>query len=186
MSDSSTPSGHSSAEGLVAVGRIIGAHGRSGEIRVKVTSDVPGRFETGQSLSLSRDGETTEDRRYRIVHSRSTGSKDNDVLILALQGLRFRDEALPLAGMWLCVPQSEVPQPEEGEYFHYQLMGLKVRTVTGEELGEVTEILETGSNDVYVVKGDGGEILVPALSKVVLEVDIAGGLMVVDVPEGLR
>ena len=56
----------------------------------------------------------------------------------------------------------------------------------GEDLGEVAEILETGSNDVYVVRGAAGEILVPALSKVVREIDIASGLMVVDLPEGLR
>ncbi len=82
--------------------------------------------------------------------------------------------------------QSEVPSAEEGEYFHYELLGLKVRTVEGEDLGEVAEILETGSNDVYVVRGAAGEILVPALSKVVREIDIASGLMVVDLPEGLR
>jgi 16S rRNA processing protein RimM len=84
------------------------------------------------------------------------------------------------------VLQSEVPSAEEGEYFHYELLGLKVRTVEGEDLGEVVEILETGSNDVYVVRGAAGEILVPALSKVVREIDIASGLMVVDLPEGLR
>ncbi|MCI0903504.1 MAG: 16S rRNA processing protein RimM, partial [Chloroflexi bacterium] len=71
-------------------------------------------------------------------------------------------------------------------YFHYQLIGLKVRTVAGEELGELAEILETGSNDVYVVRGVAGEILVPALSPVVREIDIDAGLMVVDLPEGLR
>ena len=63
---------------------------------------------------------------------------------------------------------------------------MKVRTVDGEDLGELAEILETGSNDVYVVSGADGEILVPALSRVVREIDIAGGLMLVDLPEGLR
>ena len=58
--------------------------------------------------------------------------------------------------------------------------------MAGEELGELAEILETGSNDVYVVSGLAGEILVPALSRVVREIDVAGGLMVVDLPEGLR
>ena len=197
MSDSSTPpdsapvpspvpSSAPSSEGLVAVGRIIGAHGREGEIRVKSTSDVPGRFDEGQTLYVSRDGVSPEEQTYQIAKTRSTGSKGNDVLIISLQGFRDRDQALQLAGLWLCVPQSEVPSAEEGEYFHYELLGLKVRTVEGEDLGEVAEILETGSNDVYVVKGAVGEILVPALSKVVREIDIAAGLMVVDLPEGLR
>jgi len=193
MSESPTPADPSllpttgsSSEGLVAVGRIIGAHGREGEIRVKSTSDVPGRFDEGQTLYVSRDGVSPEEQTYQIARTRSTGSKGNDILIISLQGFRDRDQALRLAGLWLCVPQSEVPSAEEGEYFHYELLGLKVRTVEGEDLGEVAEILETGSNDVYVVKGAAGEILVPALSKVVREIDIAAGLMVVDLPEGLR
>ena len=193
MSDSPTsadpsllPTTGPSSEGLVAVGRIIGAHGREGEIRVKSTSDVPGRFDEGQTLYVSRDGVSPEEQTYQIAKTRSTGSKGNDILIISLQGFRDRDQALRLAGLWLCVPQSEVPSAEEGEYFHYELLGLKVRTVEGEDLGEVAEILETGSNDVYVVKGAAGEILVPALSKVVRVIDIAAGLMVVDLPEGLR
>ena len=183
---SPTPASGSSSEGLVAVGRNIGAHGREGEIRVKATSDVPGRFDEGQTLYVSRDGVSLEERTYRIAKTRSTGSKGNDILIISLRGFRDRDQALGLAGLWLCVPQSEVPSAEEGEYFHYQLIGLKVRTVEGEDLGEVAEILETGSNDVYVVTGATGEILVPALSKVVREINIGAGLMVVDLPEGLR
>ena len=193
MSDSSTPADHSlvptsdlSSDVLVAVGRIIGAHGREGEIRVKATSDVPGRFDEGQTLYVSRDGVSPEERTYQIAKTRSTGSKGKDILIISLRGCRDRDQALRMAGLWLCVLQSEVPSAEEGEYFHYELLGLKVRTVEGEDLGEVAEILETGSNDVYVVRGSAGEILVPALSKVVREIDIASGLMVVDLPEGLR
>jgi len=193
MSDSSTPADHSlvptsdlSSDVLVAVGRIIGAHGREGEIRVKATSDVPGRFDEGQTLYVSRDGVSPEERTYQVAKARSTGSKGKDILIISLRGCRDRDQALRMAGLWLCVLQSEVPSAEEGEYFHYELLGLKVRTVEGEDLGEVVEILETGSNDVYVVRGAAGEILVPALSKVVREIDIASGLMVVDLPEGLR
>ncbi len=197
MSDSTTPpesdstpcpvpTAGSPLEGLVAVGRIIGAHGREGEIRVKVTSDVPGRFDEGQTLYLSKDGVSAEERTYRIARARSTGHKGNDILIISLRGFRDRDQALRLAGLWFCVPQSEVPSAEDGAYFHYQLLGLKVRTGEGEDLGEVAEILETGSNDVYVVKGSSGEILVPALSKVIRQIDIDAGLMVVDLPEGLR
>jgi len=91
-----------------------------------------------------------------------------------------------LTGQWLCVDQSSVPEAEEGEYFHYQIIGLKVISVTGEDLGEITDILETGSNDVYVVVGLTGEILVPAIRDVIKEIDVLSGLMTVDLPEGLR
>ena len=193
MSDSSTPADHSlvptsdlSSDVLVAVGRIIGAHGREGEIRVKATSDVPGRFDEGQTLYVSRDGVSPEERTYQIAKTRSTGSKGKDILIISLRGCRDRDQALRMAGLWLCVLQSEVPSAEEGEYFHYELLGLKVRTVEGEDLGEVAEILETGSNDVYIVSGEGGEILIPALADVVQDINLERGVMVVSLPEGLR
>ena len=81
---------------------------------------------------------------------------------------------------------TSVPEAEEGEYFHYQIIGLKVISVTGEDLGEITDILETGSNDVYVVVGPTGEILVPAIRDVIKEIDVLSGLMTVDLPEGLR
>ena len=107
-------------------------------------------------------------------------------MILLFRGFRDRDQAIRLTGSWLCVPESDVPDAEEGEYFHYQIIGLRVRTVDGDDLGEITDILETGSNDVYVVTSPEGEVLVPALSHVVEEIDVFGGLMTVDLPEGLR
>ena len=75
---------------------------------------------------------------------------------------------------------------EEGEYFHYQLIGMRVRTVEGEELGEIQEILETGSNDVYIIRDASRELLIPATAQVVLEVDVAGKAMTVRLPDGLR
>ena len=121
MSDSSTPADHSlvptsdlSSDVLVAVGRIIGAHGREGEIRVKATSDVPGRFDEGQTLYVSRDGVSPEERTYQIAKTRSTGSKGKDILIISLRGCRDRDQALRMAGLWPCVLQSEVSSAEEG------------------------------------------------------------------------
>jgi 16S rRNA processing protein RimM len=179
-------SGESSSDALVAVGRILGAHGSEGEIRVRPISNVPSRFDEGNELLLSPDGITPEGRTLRIVGSRSTISKGKEERILLLRGFRDRDQALQFIGEWLYVKQSEVPAAEEGEYFHYQLLGLKVRTVDGDDLGELSEILETGSNDVYIVVGSEGEILVPAVSQVVCEIDIDAGVMVVDLPEGLR
>ncbi len=183
MSDSSSTS---PVNELISVGRILGAHGRDGEIRVRATSDVPDRFDEGRTLMVSKDGVVAEEQTYRISRSRSTVSKGSVELIIAFEDFFDRDLAARLAGYWLCVAQSEVPEAEDGEYFHYQLLGLKVRTVDGEDLGELAEILETGANDVYVVAGSEKDLLVPALSDVVCEIDIDTGLMVVDLPEGLR
>ena len=186
MSDSPTSPKQLSSSDLIAVARILGPHGRDGEVRVRSTSNVPGRFDEGQSLDLSKDGSTADGRHLLIVRSRVTITKGREELILLFRGFRNRDQAVQLIGQWLCVDQSHVPEAEDGEYFHYQIIGLNVITVTGEDLGEITDILETGSNDVYVVVGPAGEILVPALSQVVKTVDVLGGLMTVDLPEGLR
>ena len=185
-SSANSPGENSSDDSLITVGRILGAHGRDGEIRVRSTSDVPDRFDEGKILMVSRDGVVAEEQTYRIARSRSTVSKGSVELIIAFHDFFDRDLAMRLAGYCLCVAQSEVPVAEEGEYFHYQLLGLKVRTVEGEELGELAEILETGSNDVYVVTSSAKELLLPALSNVVREIDIDSGVMVVNLPEGLR
>ena len=74
----------------------------------------------------------------------------------------------------------------EGEWFHFQLLGLRVLTDQGEDLGEITDILETGSNDVYVVSEGKSEILIPALKSVINEVKLDDGVMVVSLPDGLR
>lgn len=94
--------------------------------------------------------------------------------------------ARALVGHWLTAPPETSPDLPQGEYFHFQLIGLKAMTEEGEELGEVTEILATGSNDVYVVAGGQGEVLLPAISEVIREVDLDHGVMVVRLLEGLR
>ena len=75
---------------------------------------------------------------------------------------------------------------EDGEYFHYQLIGMQVFASDGEDLGRIQEILETGSNDVYIVRSDSGELLIPATSQVVKQVEVAHNRMVVHLPDGLR
>ena len=105
---------------LISVGRILGAHGRDGEIRVRATSDVPDRFDEGRTLMVSKDGVVAEEQTYRISRSRSTVSKGSVELIIAFEDFFDRDLAARLAGYWLCVSQSEVPEAEDGEYFHYQ------------------------------------------------------------------
>ena len=83
------------------------------------------------------------------------------------------------------MPRDQIDPLPDGSYYYFQILGLRVRTDDGEELGRVHEILATGGNDVYVVRGPAGERLVPALGDVVLDVDLDRGLMTVSLPEGL-
>ena len=160
----------------VEVGRITGAHGLSGQVRVTVWSDVPHRFDPGQDVYV-------EGRRYRIA---AAVPYRQGQLLLSFEGVNNPNRAARLSGRNITVPASESPELPEGEYFHYQLLGLRALTTEGELLGEITEILETGSNDVYVVKGSGGEVLIPALTGVIAEVKLDEGVMLVSLPDGLR
>ena len=94
--------------------------------------------------------------------------------------------ARALTGLELTAVADAAPDLDEGEYFHYQLMGMQVYTEEGEDLGRIIEIIITGSNDVYVVAGDKGEILLPALAQVIRRVDITQGIMTVRLMDGLR
>ena len=160
----------------IVVGRIVSLHGVSGAVKTVVLSDVPERFNEGQILYVRGNAYTiasaTETSRYH--------------LILKFQGVDSPETARSLVGQQATVPESSVPSLPEGEYYHFQLLGLKVRTDEGEELGEIKEILETGSNDVYVVSKDSKELLIPALADVILDVLLEDGVMVVSLPDGLR
>jgi len=161
---------------FIIVARVNRPHGRDGALSVELFSDLPGRFDAGRQLLL--DGHS-----FTIAESRQSGP---NTAIIRLEGITSRAQAAPLAGRHL----SALPDPgaalEEGEYFHYQLIGLKVRAEDGEDLGELQEILETGSNDVYIVRGPSGELLIPATASVVREVDLPSGVMLVSLPDGLR
>jgi 16S rRNA processing protein RimM len=83
------------------------------------------------------------------------------------------------------VPETALDPPGDDTYYWFQLIGLRVVTTAGEELGEIAEIITTGSNEVFVVRGPRGELLIPAIEDVVQEVDIAGGRILIDPITGL-
>ena len=141
-----------------------------------VLSDVPHRFSGGQVLYI-------RGHPYTISSSIQTSSRQ---VILKFHGVDSPGVAQGLVGEPVTVPETSVPTLPEGEYFHFQLLGLRVLTEKGEDLGRVREILETGSNDVYVVSADSGELLIPALVDVIRNVRLDQGVMVVRLPEGLR
>ena len=154
----------------------MGAHGVNGELRVRVLSDVPHRFDPGQSLYIQGNS-------YNVASSSRSGSS---LVILKLDGINTPAAVRALSGQEVTSRAESSPLLPEGEYFHYQLIGLQVLTESGERLGEISEIIITGSNDVYVVSGGDAEILLPALSQVIRAVDLEKGLMTVRLMDGLR
>jgi 16S rRNA processing protein RimM len=101
------------------------------------------------------------------------------------KGIDNRDQAKELIGAQLFIPQSDLPELDEDTYYWHDLIGIKVYATTGDFLGRIESIIETGSNDVYVVKRNDREVLIPALETVVLDIDLAHKRMKVDLPEGL-
>ena len=160
----------------VAVGLVLGPHGSQGQVRVRVHSDDPHRFDPGQTLYW-------EDTPLRITE---TLSRPPNRVILRFDGISSPAAAGRLSGQWLTVPRDAVESLPEGEYFHFQLIGLRVVTVEGETLGAVSEIIETGSNDVYVVNGPAEQVLIPAIASVVQRVDLESGVMTVKLMDGMR
>jgi 16S rRNA processing protein RimM len=107
------------------------------------------------------------------------------VLLLKLAGCDDRNSADELRGMLVQIPIGEAIPLEEGEYYDFQLVGVRVETESGEWLGQVVEVLKTGANDVYVVRGPWGEVLLPAVDDVVLELDLELKRMVVHLLPGM-
>jgi 16S rRNA processing protein RimM len=105
--------------------------------------------------------------------------------LVSFKGITNRDQAKSLVGAELFIAQSELPELDEDTYYWHDLIGIEVYTKTEEFLGRIESIIETGSNDVYVVKMAEKEVLIPALEAVVLEIDLVHKRMLVDLPEGL-
>ena len=156
----------------MAVGWIAAPWGVRGDLKVQPLTDFPERFQRGAALWV---------RGRRIEVQRSRWSRG--FVYLGLSGIDSRSAAEELRGTLLEVPESDLTPLPEGQYYRFQVIGLEVRTPEGRSLGRVAEILSTGSNDVYVVRGGPRELLVPAIEDVVKEVDIEGGRLVVEPPQ---
>lgn len=146
-----------------------------GEFNVASLSDAADRFAAGAALWI--DGE-----RYTVERARPHKSG----LAVKLKGVGSRSEAEALRGRLLEIPENELEPLAEDEYYRFQLIGMAVVDGDGRELGRLEEILPTGSNDVYVVRGPAGELLLPATDEVVKDVDVAGRRMVVELIDGLE
>jgi len=161
-------------DGFVAVGRVLGAFGVRGEVKVEPLAP-PEVFQRGSTLHLAGQPRTVEGNRRGTNH-----------LLLKIEGVHDREDAAALRGQYLTLPETDLAPAGEDTYYHFQLIGLRVVSTEGEELGEIAEVMSTGGgNDVFVVRGPRGEILIPSVDEFVQEVDIEGGRMLVEVIPGL-
>lgn len=148
-----------------------------GALRVALLSDFPAQLRRRQRLYLGE-----EHRPVDVSSIRAQG----DRLIVQLVDVDSPEAAAALREQWLYVRRDEAARPPRGQHFEHEVLGLCVETSDGEALGSIVEIIRTGANDVYVIRGpDGRELLLPAISDVVKSLDVAGGRVVVDLLPGL-
>ena len=161
------------------IGKIVGIHGIKGTNKLRSYAESLSVFLPGRSILVRdlRGREASYEIHWVKPH---TGTP-----LVSFKGITDCDQAKTLIGAELFIPQSELPELDEDTYYWYDLIGIEVVTMTGEFLGRIESIIETGSNDVYVVKSNEKEVLIPALESVVLDIDLEHKRMQVDLPEGL-
>ncbi len=167
-----------SAEDLVVLGKITSVHGVRGEVKIYSFTDPIDNLLDYSRWTLRRDGEV---KQMELVNGRLQGK----VLVAKLKGLDDREVARTYAGFEICVPREQLPDLDEGEFYWYQLVGLNVIDMQGQLLGRLDHLLETGANDVMVVKPCAGSLddrerLLPYTEQCVQQIDLAAGEMRVD------
>ncbi len=167
-----------SAPGRVIVGEVRKPWGRYGHLAVTLNSGGDTAIEAGWTVYLNGDAHTVADIR--------PGGRG--ATVMELETVRAVHTAHELKGAVIEVDASAPPPPPEGTFYEYQIIGLRALTVDGLELGKVTEIIETGANDVYVATPANPrekEVLIPALKDVIADIDLEEGIIRVDLPDGL-
>jgi len=161
----------------LVVGFLRRPHGVHGEIIMDLHTDFPDRLETGKTLFI---GESHRPVSLANIRTHAKG------MLVQFNGVETPEEAGLFRNQWLFVKTTEVPPLPEGQLYQHQLYGLEVVEENGRPLGLLTEIIETGANDVYVVTDSGGrEVLLPAIPAVILDVDLGRRLMRVHLLDGL-
>jgi 16S rRNA processing protein RimM len=161
-------------DGYVATGRILGPWRHSAGIVVEPLTDFPDRFNAGQAVWIRG-----------VPHTIEASERSGSRYVLLLAGLDDPDAAVKLKDLYLEIPESEQRELEPDRYYEHQILGLRVRTEDGAAIGTVAEILHTGSNDVYIVRGGEAEVLIPAIEDVIKAIDLERGEMVIELIDGL-
>jgi 16S rRNA processing protein RimM len=162
---------------FLTIGEILKPWGYRGEVKVKLLTDFPKRVAKLKTVYVGNDTRAISLERARL-HS--------GFALFKFSGYDSPESVAKLRGELVQIPLEDAATLRKGQYYHHQIIGLDVWTTSGERLGTVEEILETGANDVYVVTAEGGrEILIPAIQDVVREIDLDGNRIVIDVIPGL-
>ena len=164
------------------VGKIVNTQGIKGEVRVVSKTDFGDlRYKVGNKLYLFMPNST---ERFEVTVTSHRVHKSFD--ILTFEGYNGINEVEKLRDAIIKVPEEQLGELEENEYYFHEIIGCTVLTEDGEELGKISEVLTPGANDVWVVKRKGGkEVLIPYINDVVKEVNVADKIVKIHLMEGL-
>lgn len=188
-----SPSTSATADAYLIVARVLRAHGVNGELSCEIITEFPERFQKTKRVFLSppvNPGSMeplpgSAPQPMAIKQARLAPHRGQAEVILQFADISDRDAAEKLRGWLVQVPEREAWKLPRGRFYWHQILGLRVVTNEGETIGTVSEIIETGANDVYVVKGDGRERLIPAVKQFVQEIAPERGEMVVSLLPGM-
>jgi 16S rRNA processing protein RimM len=168
----------------LVVGRVVRAHGVSGELVVEVRTDDPdSRFAAGSTLrgKPASGGSVGE---YTVESVREHSGR----LLVRLAGVAARDAADAMRGVVFVIDSGDLPPIDDpDEFYDHQLEGLHVRTADGRDLGTVAEVLHTAAGELLAIRRDDdtGEVLVPFVTAIVTSVSLADNVIEIDPPDGL-
>ncbi|MCL5103987.1 MAG: ribosome maturation factor RimM [Armatimonadetes bacterium] len=160
----------------IVIGRVVAPFGLRGEVKVIVLTDFPERFGAGNEITIRID----DDKRRKVRIDASRPNKGG--LTIKLKGIETRNDAEELRDSEVVIDQSELAELPSDRFYVFDIIGLKVVTDDGRELGEVADVLQGGANDVYVTSTG---LYIPAIKDVVTKIDIKAGLMVIRPMPGL-
>jgi 16S rRNA processing protein RimM len=164
---------------LITIGKAVKPFGVKGEMKIKPMTDFPERFKDLRRVYLVSPA--GRELVCEVQSSRDAGG----VPYLLFSGYDSPEKAMTLNGWFLKVPEEDAVPLPEGSYYWFELVGMEVVSESGEKLGTITEVFETGSNDIYVMKQGRREIYLPATKEIVKHIDRKAKRMVIHLVDGL-
>ncbi len=163
-----------SETGFITIGQVFGPWGIKGKIRVNVMTDFPEHFNPGETVYIDGKSFTVEETDW---------SKSN--ALIKIKGVDCVNDAEEFVGKYVEISPIQLHPLSAGQYYHFQIAGLKVVTTGGREIGVISDILTSAANDIYIVKGKDGEILIPATADVIKSIDLDKKVMTIEAVPGL-
>jgi 16S rRNA processing protein RimM len=182
-SKSSSPK-HSSSPEYLLIAAVMRPHGVRGDLSVKMLTKFPERMNERQVIYIGADAENPQALvKYNLSWVRHA---KEDQWLFHIKDINTREEADDFRSKYIFISLADAVPLDDDEVYLFQVIGLNVQTDSGEPIGTVTDIIETGANDVYVVQSEKyREVLIPAIKGVILDIDPQNGIMLVHLPDGL-